>query len=495
MAENVVHALNHESLAQLFNITQPKNTATRAFTDDTLTVTAKILLSKRKTEDNREIVIRTHLQEYSAGFNKDNIETWVDFFGKAEQQINLNIIYMTGYTFDALNKDFAECIEGKKLSRGIIIDNTLTAYLKSVVINTEDGVTSIFVPASSFRKSTVISLYHKIASAIGKFKCFETFFAKKPLTEEEVELLASLNSEKLDCWKQCADRFYNSLDINRIIAEQMLTGFTKNRYDQQLRQYKTYIQDNHDRIDRSIRQISEARRDIEEYEMQIVVLQEKIARGENGDKQLIDIISANKNIKLVRKSGNEIVFNVLADLVLHNEEMLEAYLKNGYSGMYTSSGAIINNKPLTRKFYEEVFLNSRWKLKTIAQWRLTNDCVCSALRHATFDAVDSANRLPNPHIQYFNCTGGHKDALAEAAKSGNYELAFLTAVQSTMSINWGDSTVLGYFMNDLWMSDKPVFYEPEEKKYYTRQQIIDVILEEHPELAEFDDIIDEELTF
>ena len=90
-------------------------------------------------------------------------------------------------------------------------------------------------------------------------------------------------------------------------------------------------------------------------------------------------------------------------------------------------------------------------------------------------ATQRENYLPHPHIARFNCFGNHLAAVRDAAEAGNYIGAIEQITQATMNLNFYDSCVIDWLLDelDLHKTMYQTWIHKETGELFTTQQVFE----------------------
>ena len=89
------------------------------------------------------------------------------------------------------------------------------------------------------------------------------------------------------------------------------------------------------------------------------------------------------------------------------------------------------------------------------------------------------DRIPQPHIDDYQCFRGYSGILNDLARSRDYIGIMSTLLSSSSSINWTDSTVVSKLMNRLFRSNKNVkCLEDKDGNHYTVDEVVKILEKE-----------------
>jgi len=104
-----------------------------------------------------------------------------------------------------------------------------------------------------------------------------------------------------------------------------------------------------------------------------------------------------------------------------------------------------------KKLMWEIFVEEepRLRIKFCAAYRFDLNGNVSPLQGHNF-SYDFADCMPNTHINQYGCMGNYSRTINELLKRRDYIGALEQCIASCKSLNWGDSAVMGGFMETMW---------------------------------------------
>lgn len=278
------------------------------------------------------------------------------------------------------------------------------------------------------------------------------YFTKENLTEKDVAVLTSLRSKNSDDYISALDAIAEDFDFRKMKIKSELDGFENKFKDEEIRQLNDSILRLRQSVEEHNHRIGDLLRDIENKNIRMLGLQCSV---QDRNSEIMEYFLANKNIELITTRGTYIEFVAKGYLDFFDEEMAQSVINNNNSYVYR--GGFDTNKisiDQMKKLMTSIFVNKDMKIKTCAAYSLSVQGSASGLSEYRFDGVDDCkNRMPNPHIQYYSCLGNYRQSMNKSLQDFDFVSAIGTCCASVRSLNFGDATVMGRFMHNMYTSN------------------------------------------
>lgn len=293
--------------------------------------------------------------------------------------------------------------------------------------------------------------YHAAQAAILAWMPY-IFNKEDGITEDEAALFASLQNGDYAAYCAALDAIYRNSNIMDKMLERALSGIENRKFEALIRcaenDISSHDNDIRDYIDR-IQQHASAIR-----ELQAKIIGYKTAVDNNSGNELLDFFKSNKNVRLHDFNNGKVYFDALSYMECWDEAQAERYIENNNSVFYA-------NPPRDRfvsvnemhRLLTAIFVDCKLRLRFVARYCINEDGNVHGVRNAAFDAVFD-DRMPNPHIQGWECLGNYTEILREASRTGNYVMAVQQCITSCGSLNIGDSTVMERFIREFYTYTK-----------------------------------------
>ena len=271
------------------------------------------------------------------------------------------------------------------------------------------------------------------------------FDREKPLSDTELELINTLTKKGsataenyLRCLQKIADDYnFRELEIRKLHDFEMISikrELENSKVEEQ--RIRNNIQDLNARIFEAIEQLTNK-------QTMIMGLEQKVNSG--GESELMEYFLCNKNLILRESGGDEIIFSVKEYLDYFDEDMAKAVIDNERSYVYYSrTNDDIGNEDI-KKLMEAIFVTRELKARLCATYKINlygNARAISDFEYGSeFDGY-----MPNIHLDKYSCLGNYAPILNELLAEHEYIGAIEQCIASCKSLNFGDSTVMGYFM-------------------------------------------------
>ena len=276
------------------------------------------------------------------------------------------------------------------------------------------------------------------------------FDADAGVSELEMELLHSLREETPDNYMKCIERIASGFDFRSGSIRRMLAGFESSFEKAEVENVRHQIRG----IDREIRdlnsRIGELLGDRNNRCIRLLGLENKIADG-GEDSEIMEYFLCNKKLYLENVDGPTLRFAVKDYLSYFDREMAERTINNRRSFVYRYTNCNGMTADDIKKLMTEIFVKDdpALKIKVCAAYQFNlNGSVSPCSDHDYSREFDDS--MPNMHIDEYSCMGNYGREINNLLAERNYIGAIEQCIASCKSLNWGDSPVMGSFMEEIW---------------------------------------------
>lgn len=292
---------------------------------------------------------------------------------------------------------------------------------------------------------------------------FSWWFVKSPFTQDEVKLLKTLTMRKSENYELLIEEFSNKYDMRSAYIDSALGELERNSRKVQLESVDDSISNTRHRIDMLLEEYDSLLQNIDELNLRRLGLVE-IINNASTESELVDYFKSDKRLDLIDVHGHTFEFIVRTYLDSWDPEMFERFAdrptSNFYEG-YTVRKATFANWEVRKKFLKAVFSDSPlFRIKMCGYYRL------DLMGHATSQSrysypANCSDRLPNPHLQKYNCLGNHERLINDLLRKGDSVGAVAQCGSSCGSINLAESQTYTYFLDMLFNSTAKVVELPD----------------------------------
>lgn len=351
--------------------------------------------------------------------------------------------------FRAISAKFTTCYEGY-----YCLEKVKAFYRKSFnvdcYINPERKNVIVFVDNLDNKK-----LHYLQVSTLAFLPWY--FDPEAGVSELEMELLYSLRETTSEKYESCIARFAEAYDFKSARVRQLLAGF-ETRYE---RMECDKVRNEIQRLDVEMNRLNEqigallGRRN--DTCIRLMGLERKIAEG-GEDSEIMEYFLCNNRLYLENVTDQDMFFAVKDYLTYFDREMTERLIDNMRSFVYpygnTASYNGISSDGM-KKLMKEIFVNEepRLRIRVCAAYRFALNGSVSAQRGHSF-SCEFNDCMPNTHINEYACMGNYQGTINKLLQNNDYIGALEQCIASCKSLNWGDSTVMSFFMKTMWGSTR-----------------------------------------
>ena len=180
-------------------------------------------------------------------------------------------------------------------------------------------------------------------------------------------------------------------------------------------------------IERKLERLGELYSDLDKCMAELKIF--KLAPQEDSN-ELFTFFYKHKQLSVWKIEDGDLYFSVTDTLDFYDEAEFERIFLN-------PNAYLLNYDNRTRAALRAIFLEHKGAIRTHAAFKLKGfRLVVPLSRTCTVE-----NTMPNPHVYFYACSGGHEQYYTQYAKSGEWDLAIEQAIAATKNLNWGDTTV------------------------------------------------------
>lgn len=132
-------------------------------------------------------------------------------------------------------------------------------------------------------------------------------------------------------------------------------------------------------------------------------------------------------------------------------ETIENFDKDEFLRIYNMPGSYMNSNSRGRakRIMYALFADEKAVLRTECAFRLINLNGIEPLR-STVSGLFNKKTLPHPHLYNYACLGNNKGYIDKFLRQGDWDMAIDQTIQAAKNLNFGDSTVVGGFMDKMF---------------------------------------------
>ena len=158
--------------------------------------------------------------------------------------------------------------------------------------------------------------------------------------------------------------------------------------------------------------------------------------------EIVKFFEDHKQISLLdfNTDNGTIRYGVDDTLEYYDVDLLEEIIDNDESFLY-------DHEDDTVELIKAIFVENKGIIRTNSVFTLNAGGLVSPERHGSF--VDDS--MPQPHINFYACSGGNSTYYKQYADRGEWDMAIEQSIAATKNLNFGDSTVCEKMLE--WIED------------------------------------------
>lgn len=270
------------------------------------------------------------------------------------------------------------------------------------------------------------------------YKIFGTIpaiFQNWNFSQDFINVCVAIGTQNLEALDKALNTYLNNIDLKRLSIQQALTTCSFGVSTKLIESYKQKINNT-----RNLIRSCEER--IETYFANIRAFTDKIFVLENTNiapqkKALINFLRKCPYIKAIRAVDSSKI-NLIIEAPLSNwdtraaEKIIETSCKD--------------YPDFTKWFLRQILIEEKVTLY------YTNRILIDFSNYTAYaqnSDTHKSKKLPNPHLEYFNCWGQNKTMTCQYLSEYRFEEAITQIIATVGMMNFYDATVVNYFKNDI----------------------------------------------
>lgn len=388
-------------------------------------------------------------------YTMDNSECVCEFYPDSTEWKDSKITRIGLHVFDSVNEEDNDAWLG-------FVENKLIADRPSW--ERLPRVTDFFRKISGFKcicvcdqehhnvmlyvKNLTMQRYHYMQCGILAY--LPWYFNKEAgITPEEMEMIEGLRVKDSTNYLESCRKFATKLDLDTARIKKMLADIETRIDRETLENVKSSISRNRESIREWQAQISSLLSQIADLEVKYEGLQVKIASGKPSENSLLDFFIKNKNVIHLRTiSGNAMYIQVTSYCDFFDEDLAEKTIANKNSFVYRRTSGYFSAEDI-EKLMRAVFVDRTIRLRFCAEYLIDLNRQVRARNGVSFDESFRDTYMPNPHINQYSCLGNYARIMTDYMERGDNIGAIMQCIASCGSLNFGDYTVMEFFMDSI----------------------------------------------
>lgn len=340
--------------------------------------------------------------------------------------------------------------------------------------NEKNQATIVFAPTT--KKIRVMQM---AASCLPRI--FPWSFKDHPLTGDETNLMKMLSEQDYAGFNTAIGKIHDAYNFYGKKLQSLLKGFCNQDFQRLITESERNVEQAQREVNDRYRRVKDAEMNLENVQMKLLTLRNRACNSDEDEKELMDFLASNKSIILLKKAGRSLRLGVNCYLNDCNEDIFKQYVEK----QDKMSSYIYSESPFDMQETKDLFLaiwkEHRFNMRVYCEWEMHDDCSVEACRDSNMEGQDDlmVDRIPQPHIDRYQCFSGYQGILNDLARSRDYIGILTTILTSSSYINWTDSTVVSKLMDWMFHSKTDVkCLEDKNGKHYTVAEVVNILKKE-----------------
>ncbi len=324
-------------------------------------------------------------------------------------------------------------------------------------------------------KSKQFRVMHLLASCISR--ALPWAFANCPLTDDEKAYLKALSVGDYETFKLAMQKIYDAGNFYQKKLNNLVKGFASGSHEKYIEICEKNILQKQEQINSLMEAYRQLLADIELENMKAINARNKMISAGDVDSELLEFLQSNKAVTILRGDEHALSLAITCFLNDCDEDMFKHYVVNPTSENYVYQyGMADYDFDLLKRFFVSIWGEHRFNVRVYCEWILENTGYVSAVTYTNMggDTTLTENRIGQPHIDHYGCFSGYKMMFENLAQEGDFVGIVSTMIASSASINWTDSAVVRYFMEELFQTGKKCI-EDNDGNLYTVAEVMDIL--------------------
>lgn len=287
------------------------------------------------------------------------------------------------------------------------------------------------------------------------------YFADKRLTQQEMELIGSLNVETSERYIEVMGRMAEGIDFRGHLIRNIVGNIMTTAANNHIRSLEKSIAGIRDRLEELMFQY---RNHTIELDQKNAALAGYIIRKNAGakDEEFLNFLTQMSWFTPEDNTGEGFTFVVRTYLDMFDPDMFETMADNNDSHIWEAGyGNGFEDRVDRRLLLDAIFGHeATFKINSCAYFNLDVRGVIDSCRGYSFPAAFK-DCIPNPHLNYFDCFGDHYSLINDRIQSGDLMGAVMQCKTSASSLNVGESPTMRRFLEDLFTTDRKCIHLPD----------------------------------
>lgn len=260
--------------------------------------------------------------------------------------------------------------------------------------------------------------------------------------DDETALFKAINKHDVETFNNIINALCARYDFQAARFKKVLIGWNDGYRKKQIAYLKSQCDECHNAIERCQKDIADYFNALNQNSVNLEAL---IAQGDSVDDSVYKFFMSHKQISICRTEQNS-NGNVMQYCVA---ETIEYFDSDAFIRLYNNPNSSIGGASKDVKdIFHAVFADNKGVFKVEGMFQLTNLANIRAISHSTSGQFGDT-RLPHPHLYHHACLGGNETYINNYLRQGNWDMAIEQTIAAVKNINFGDSTVICEFVEDV----------------------------------------------
>lgn len=230
---------------------------------------------------------------------------------------------------------------------------------------------------------------------------------------------------------------FSKYDTRKIKINKLLGNFEQSYKETRASRLRNECANLHSNIRDFEERIRDFYRRIKECSHQLIILDAENIKG-----SLVDFFYNHREVEVLSTSSDVIDFYI--------ESTIEYYDIDTYKAT-NSLARYVGDQEWLIEVFNAIFLENKGSILTGCCFSLVDfdDLRVQSQRQSSGRQMQARGVLPHPHLYGYSCWGGNGNEISKFLSKGDWDMAIEQAIAAVKNLNFGDSTVMNYFLNNV----------------------------------------------
>lgn len=310
-------------------------------------------------------------------------------------------------------------------------------------------------------EKNIPELFDAIQSVM--FRIWDWYYPTKNISDDETALFKAISEEDSNQYIELCQRLVDQYEFEWLYNENKLKGWNNRFVDRQLSGVKSQMESCLRDIALYNNKVDSIYKSYEEFKITYEAL---IGSRKDDSDEISRFFAQRRNYLHILQIDNEsCVFNIVETIEYFDTDAFMGIYNNKRSCLYAAGEDIA-------QAMNGIFIDGIGKFNVESTFALTG---LIALEPQQVGTPYQKNTALHPHLCHYQCLGGNKNYIRDYLLKGQWGQAIDQAIAATKNINFGDATVIEWFVTYLRTKADKKFIVQDDGKFISIQDVLAIM--------------------